>query len=365
MTHIFVSHASKDDEPVTRIHDALEAATGRELWVDHKDIKTGDHWQMSIDVSLRDCQSLLLIVSRNSMKSPEVTAEWRDALLRKHPMYIAIIDDIPLEDISSRLRIISMVNLHTDWDKGMAALVATITGEPVPDDAPVSPARVVTGEIQASLSVPIQGREADLKQITAHLNTGRPTQILGVGGLGKSRLAAELTYTYPAVDGAIWLRCDDTTTADDFIYRMREHFELDPTADRAVVLKQFQHKKRLVVIDNAESVPDDDSRRAEFTKLVNQLAAHGARVLLTSRLEWEDIDYPYYTHRPGALSADAGTEVARVMADAFDAPAVKNDPAAFAEAARQHAGLIDWGARQAIRRPLKQVLSELRELRGE
>src|SRR5690606_34730512 len=157
------------------------------------------------------------------------------------------------------------------------------------------------------LSVPIQGREDDLKQIAAYLDTGRPTQILGVGGLGKSRLAAELAFSYPAVDGAIWLRCDDVATADDFVYQMREHFELDLTSERAAVLKQFGSKKRLVVIDNAEAVPDDDPRRAEFTRLVNQLAANKASVLLTSRLEWEDIEPPYHSYTPKPLTADAGT----------------------------------------------------------
>src|SRR5690606_9687489 len=171
-------------------------------------------------------------------------------------------------------------------------------------------------------------------------------------------------FSYSAVDGAIWLRCDDTTSADDFVYQMREHFELDPKVERAAVLKQFGSKKRLVVIDNAESVPDDDPRRAEFTKLVNQLAGNKASVLLTSRLEWEDIEPPYHSYTPKALTADAGTQVVLAMAETFQAPAVTHDPAAFAEAARQHAGLIEWAVRQTKKRELAIVLNELRSLQG-
>ncbi len=366
MTHIFVSHSSKDDDQVTLIHDALEAATGREVWVDHQDIAPGADWQIAIDDSLAVCESLLLVLSRHSAASREVTAEWRDALLRKKPVYIAIIDDLPIEAMSSRLRLIQSVNLHADWDKGLAAVIATIKGERLSDDAPVTPPRPITGTIDARLTtIPISGRDADLAQIKAHLNTGRPTLILGVGGLGKSRLAAELVVNYPGVDGAVWHRCSDISRADEVVVLLRQHFNLDPATERNVVLNQFRSHKRLIIIDNAESIPANDDRRHNYARLINELAQYGANVLLTSRVKWDEIEPPRYLYQPQQLEPAAAQQVVLDMAQTFNAPdAIQAVAADFAEAARYHSGLIDWGVRQTEDRLLDRVLADLRELKS-
>ena len=364
MTHIFVSHSSKDDDTVTRIHDALEATTGREVWVDHQDIPPGADWQTAIDTSLRDCESLLLVLSRHSAASKEVTAEWRDALLRGKTVYVAIIDDLPIEDMSSRLRLIQSVNLHADWDKGLEAVIATIKGEALADDAPVTPPRPVSGNIDARLTtIPISGRDSDIAEITRHLDTGRPTLILGVGGLGKSRLAAEMVLNYPGVDGAIWHRCSEISRVDELLVLLRQHFGLDPATEREDVLAQFRQHKRLVVFDNAESVPEGDERRTNYARLINDLAQHDACVLLTSRVEWNEIDEPRYTYRPQRLEPAAAADVVRDMAATFGvADAVTDHAAEFAEAALYHAGLMDWSVRQLRRFPLTKVLNDLHAL---
>jgi len=72
MPPIFVSHASKDDDTVTRLHDELEAATGRNLWVDHKDIPPGANWQIAIDQTLRETDTMLLVISRSPLPSRRI-----------------------------------------------------------------------------------------------------------------------------------------------------------------------------------------------------------------------------------------------------------------------------------------------------
>ncbi len=69
MPAVFISHATKDDAEVTRIHDALEKLTGVEMWVDHKDIRAGENWDKTIEKAVGDCPYLLLIISRASMSS--------------------------------------------------------------------------------------------------------------------------------------------------------------------------------------------------------------------------------------------------------------------------------------------------------
>src|SRR5690554_561329 len=96
---IFISHASADDEIVTRLHDALETMTGLNLWVDHRDIALGADWQSEIDTALRVCPDVLLVLSRHSVQSREVIAEWRAALTLNRRLLIVIIDDVPPQDI--------------------------------------------------------------------------------------------------------------------------------------------------------------------------------------------------------------------------------------------------------------------------
>jgi len=364
MQPIFVSHASKDDEPVTRLHDELETATGRNLWVDHKDIAPGANWQIAIDKTLRETDAMLLVISRNSANREEVMAEWRDALLRNHKLLIAIIDDIPLEDIPSRLRIIQIVNLQADWNAGIRALTAAIKGEALPDDAPLTPVRPITGHIDRRLTtIPMTGRDDDLNEVKRLLKLA-PAAILGMGGLGKSRLAAELALTSPDVDGAVWHTASDISRPDEIIELLRDHLNLEVTADRPAVLKKLRTVKRLIILDNMESVPADDPRRATYVKLVDDLADAGAQVLLTSRVEWPDL-HRCGTHTPRTLMPDSAAQVVLDMGEVLGVKAdLKPHAPAIAQAARFHPRLIEWAVGLMRKFPVAKVLADLTDLKS-
>ncbi len=122
------------------------------------------------------------------------------------------------------------------------------------------------------LHIPMSGRDADLQQVIAHLAGGYVTSILGVGGLGKSRLAAEVVLRDEWADGAVWHVASDYSTADDALALLREHLALPTTASRADVLHAVRAHKTLVVIDNAESVTD--ARLTAYVALVNDLKVH-------------------------------------------------------------------------------------------
>ncbi len=364
MPHIFVSHATADNDIVFRIHDQLEAATGKNLWLDRRDLKPGDNWQDAIDAALRDCESLLLVLSRNSANRPEVTAEWRDALLRERDVYIAVIDDIPATDIPARLRLITWVDLQTDWDGGIAALAAAIQGEATPPGAPVTTVRPVTGKIDRRLTtIPISGRDADLIEIQRLLKRG-PTAILGVGGLGKSRLAAEIVVNGDGIGGAIWHTVSDISRADEVLELLREHFNLNPTTSRTDTLAQLKPNKRLIVLDNAEDVKPDDPRRADYVALVDDLVNVGALLLFTSRVEWDDIQLcqPY---TPQTLSNEAARQIVLDMAAAFTVPHDLTAQAdTIATAARLHPRLIEWALRQMKKFPPDKVIRDLKDLKS-
>src|SRR5262249_31837554 len=143
-------------------------------------------------------------------------------------------------DFPYRLGIIQYVNLARDFDAGIRALTAAIRGEELPAGAPVTTLRPVTGKIDRRLTtIPISGRDADLAEIKRLLKTG-PTAILGVGGLGKSRLAAEILQTSDAIDGAIWHTASDISRAEEVLELLREHFNLDPATSRSDTLAKLR-----------------------------------------------------------------------------------------------------------------------------
>lgn len=385
MPQVFLSHSSKDDAIIDRLHDELERLTGAEVWVDHRD-NTPDtaSWQEAIDRNLRDAPFCLVAVSRTSVESTEVTVEWRGAMLYGHPVLVAILDDVPLEAISSRLRIIPAVNLHADWNGGIAKLAAAIKGKGAGADGPAFTAFAISARPTLDrkyTQIPLSGRDRELKEAAVKLAVG-PVALLGVGGVGKSRLAAELLFTLEGVNGAIWHRADTSSRADQADELLRDHFGIeDVTTPRPALLKLLRSHSRLIVIDNAEDVPPaDNTRRAEYVTLINELLAAGARVLLTSRVEWPELD-------PCALiplhdpELDAAAQIVRDMMAVYDvspephpltpSPAFLGDGEgepeaayAIAKAARRHPRLIEAAVKRLKKFPLEKTLKELEELKG-
>ncbi|MBI1278682.1 MAG: TIR domain-containing protein [Anaerolineaceae bacterium] len=364
---VFLSHSSKDDETVTRIHDAIEAATHEDVWVDHRDLVAGDRWQPKIDEALAKCTHMLVILSKEAVKSAEVEAEWRDGLLRGKALLPVVIDELELTAIPSRLRTIQSVNLAKDWDGGIKQLSDVIgrahKGTSAAGDFLRWP---VTGMIDRMLtSIPISGREQDIETVQRYLKQA-PTSILGVGGLGKSRLAAEIVVRQSEADGAVWHVCGEYSTAEDVYDLLREHLGLEATTATKEILKRLRQEHVLVVLDNAESIGEKEARRKDYIQLVNDLhATQGVDVLLTSRTAWEDIkaSKQHQLTEPEAVTAE---KIVKDMAAFFEIKGYKTEDyaAELAKAARYHPRLIEWAVGKLRKFEPVKVIGELGELKG-
>jgi hypothetical protein len=114
------------------------------------------------------------------------------------------------------------------------------------------------------------------------LNGGGVAQIIGTGGIGKSRLAAEAAFQHTS--GTIWHRCSPTSQVADALVLIAQHLDIALTSKRAEIMAALTQRPALVVIDNAE-----DPRRAEYARLLAELAACHTPIILTSRTVWTEI----------------------------------------------------------------------------
>jgi hypothetical protein len=354
-TAIFISHATADDPLVTRLHDDLERASGCPVWVDHHDIDTGDNWQLAIDNALRGSTHVIVCLSPASVASQEVTAEWRTALAnskRLLPVVLAVVlADYPRDQLSYRLTTIQGLKLtpDSDWDAGIARLANLVRragGADAPDD-PEGLAftgwRVTSREpIDRKLtSLPLQGRAGDLAQVLTALQ-GQPVMICGVGGRGKSRLALEALVSLETggLHGAIWHVADTYSTEEDLHQLLREHYNLPPTTDRREAFQRLRAEPCLIVLDNLEDVT---GARAAYHKWIEEALRAGARVLLTSRVEWDELPRTKVI-QPTELTGEQAAGMVRALAQDLDErrrQPVERQAGALAEAARRYPRLIE------------------------
>lgn len=219
----------------------------------------------------------------------------------------------------------------------------------------------ITGNIGLELTLtPMRGRDDDLRQVHDALNSKRPVFIIGVGGLGKSRLAAEALLTGDMANGAIWHRISDVSRPEAVIELLRQHFHLEATVDRPQVLEKLRQYQRIVVLDNAEDVPENDPRRADYVRLINELHAHDARVIVTSRVEWSDVRAVSKVE-PTQLDPEPARQVVLDMAEAYKVE-IGEHADAIAQGARYHPRLIEWAIGQMERKPVARVLETLTSL---
>lgn len=361
---IFVSHATADDDIVTEIVAFLRAHTSQTFWVDHLHLNPPeDNWRAAIHDALQASAAGLVILSESSVQRDEVMAEWNYLLNTRRELFVLKIGEIPLTQIDYRLQLIQWIDMTTEREAALRGLAAALNGEPVQDTTPTILMRPVTGRIERKLLViPIRGRDYGLWALTTRLKEA-PTMILGIGGVGKSRTAAEVVFSSADIDSAVWLNCTATTTTAELLALMRQHLGLAAEADQHSVLQKLQQQRVLIVLDDAEQIPEGEPRDA-FVALIEVLFEATAQVLLVSRTEWENLDV-MKTYRPQQPGIKNAAQIVLDMAEVFDVDTnLENYATRMAKAARRHPVLIEWAVKQCKRFPPERVMSNLRSLRN-
>jgi tetratricopeptide (TPR) repeat protein len=117
--HVFISYSRTDaDEIAKKLHDHLEA-NGFATWLDTRDIKVGENWDLAVDKAIRECWALLFVMTPNSVESPNCHDEWSRALSFKKPVIPLLIKpcEAPL-----RLHRLQYIDFTGDFTKALARL---------------------------------------------------------------------------------------------------------------------------------------------------------------------------------------------------------------------------------------------------
>src|SRR5262245_28359459 len=77
--HIFISHASKDDDFVKELREALESQR-LPVWVDSRALRGGAKLAPEIEQAIKQAQQTIVVLSPNTINSPWVRKEIQQAL---------------------------------------------------------------------------------------------------------------------------------------------------------------------------------------------------------------------------------------------------------------------------------------------
>jgi len=128
------------------------------------------------------------------------------------------------------------------------------------------------------------GRRVELAEVKRLLTTHRLVTLIGVGGVGKTRIAAKVTTELQRrfADGVIWVELADLRDGSLVAQTIEDRTVITERVDHdalATLIHHLRDRSLLLVLDNAEHV------LADCAKVVEELirSAPGLRVLVTSR----------------------------------------------------------------------------------
>jgi hypothetical protein len=93
----FISYSAKDQEFADLLHPQMQSR-GARVWLATEDLKIGDRFRARIDEAIRLYDKLLLVLSKDSVKSPWVEAEVEAAFEKERRQKRTVLFPIRLDD---------------------------------------------------------------------------------------------------------------------------------------------------------------------------------------------------------------------------------------------------------------------------
>jgi WD40 repeat protein len=210
---VFISYARADDEPfVKRLYDDLEQ-NGIRIWWDREKMESrGRLFLQEIRDAISESDRVLLVVGPSAIKSPYVRAEWEHALLFSKAV-VPLLRIGESKDIPSEVPKVHRVDFRSErnYEDALNELLR-ILATPIPPLSSLTnipqlpPHFLVRREEIAAIANKVL---IDLKKPQIITHEKQSTAVTGMGGLGKSVIAAAFARSREArtafKDGIIWL----------------------------------------------------------------------------------------------------------------------------------------------------------------
>jgi tetratricopeptide (TPR) repeat protein len=370
--HSFISYASADRDAVAVLHQRLKDDR-LPVWIDNLDVveglRAGHPWREGLAEALHAAICVVWIASPASVRSAWVRAELRRAFDLGKPVLTYVLD-AEFENQAEWNDVKAWKTLDGASFDDLQRIMPATLGEELAYKKLASQLREhvraakFTGFPSSELDIPISGRDDDLQKVEALLREQRRLIVLvGVGGSGKTRLAAEIVNRQRHfAHGAIWHKIEAHTRIEDLTVRIRDHLDLDVKTPPDEVWSALGRHSVLVVLDNAEACADIPAYAA---RLQTYDLSNGTRFLMASRAQWQETHLINRTYEPSALTLEAAVQIVRDMAEHHGDPTrLDGREADLARAARLHPRLIQYAVAWLNDLTIGEVLEMLRTLRG-
>lgn len=122
MSDVFISYSRNNGDAVKRIQNSL-SRRGIDVWIDNEDIGTGTRWDMQIEEGIRKCSKVLIVLSKSSVESQNVSDEWSYALEKEKHIIPVLLEEC---EVPMRIASLQRIEFLDDFDSGMEKLATAI-----------------------------------------------------------------------------------------------------------------------------------------------------------------------------------------------------------------------------------------------
>jgi hypothetical protein len=119
---LFLSYCRREAPFADSLLDRLED-DGFPVWMDYHSLVPGQPWDQQIQKGLVEAEIVLLVVSKEALKSPYVAAEWQEALKLQKRLVLVIFEAI---ELPAQLQQREWVDFRSSFKGGVKALEALL-----------------------------------------------------------------------------------------------------------------------------------------------------------------------------------------------------------------------------------------------
>lgn len=130
--NIFMSYSRREVGFVDDLTYRLEKE-GFNVWLDYRTLVPGTPWKGQIDAGLNDADTVILVVSKESIASKYVELEWRHFLQLNKRLVLVIFEAV---DLPKELEKYEWVDFRGQYEKGLKELVTQLN-QPMKEEHPV------------------------------------------------------------------------------------------------------------------------------------------------------------------------------------------------------------------------------------